>query len=117
MNIAHQPVVLATSIGPPSGTVDVEAEFHRLAKSWRRQAAYSSASNLVFEHPAYRSIVALGRTVIPLLLQQVEQRQGWWFDALEELTGANPVCEEDAGDFDRTAAAWVQWGRREGFIS
>jgi len=116
MNISHEPVVFPVSIAPASGPVDVEAEFQRLWKIWRR-ASYSSDFDYVFSHPAYRSIIDLGSPAIPIILRQIRQKNGWWFGALEELTGVNPAAGIDSNEYDEVALAWMEWGSREGFFS
>jgi hypothetical protein len=101
---------------PPAGTTDVEAEFRRLAEWWNRETAFLSDLNKMFEHPAYRQIVALGPPVIPILLHEMQVNRDWWVGALHELTGANPGPPEHVGRLKDMAADWVAWGRENGYI-
>jgi hypothetical protein len=88
--------------------------FQRLAAVWRAETAYLSSLTDMTAHPAYREIVGMGREVVPLLLQDLEKEPDHWFTALSEITGANPVPPEDAGNLDRMAAAWLRWGHENG---
>lgn len=100
----------------PPPTVDVEAEFRRLAEWWNRETAALSDIDQACRHSAYRAIIALGPAVIPILLNELRQKPDWWFDALEELTGANPLTIEDGGKVRQMAAKWIQWGREHGYV-
>jgi hypothetical protein len=100
----------------PSDAIDVEAEFRRLAEWWNRETAVHSSLSIMFGHPAYRQIVALGPPVIPILLREMRDHPDWWVGALHELTGANPVPREHAGRLKDMAADWVAWGRQNGYL-
>ncbi|HEX3148062.1 MAG TPA: hypothetical protein VHR66_08250 [Gemmataceae bacterium] len=99
----------------PPAEVDVETEFRRLAEWWNEETKYLSNIGLAVQHPAYRAIVALGPPVIPILLNELATKPDWWFDALEELTGASPLTSEIGGKVRLMAAKWVQWGRDNGY--
>jgi hypothetical protein len=98
-----------------ASTADVEAEFRRLAEWWNRETAVLSDIGRACRHPAYRAVIALGPAVVPILLNELKTKPDWWFDALEELTGENPLTTEDAGKVRQMAAKWVQWGREHGY--
>lgn len=99
----------------PLTQVGVEAEFHRLEEWWNRETRYLSSLTEAFKHPAYRAIVALGPAVVPVLLRQLEKDPDWWFGALKELTGANPIPLDHRGNLSAMAADWVAWGRSNGY--
>jgi hypothetical protein len=101
---------------PAPEVKDVAEEFRRLAEWWDRETAVVSNLNVSFKHPAYQAIIALGPPVIPILLHELETNPHWWFRALRELTGANVVPRDDAGNLPRMAAAWIKWGREHGHL-
>jgi hypothetical protein len=101
---------------PPPETVDVEAEFRRLAAWWNRETSILSNLNKAYQHPAYRAIVALGEPVVPVLLRQLQTQPDWWFAALRELSGASPTRPEHRGKLPLLAADWVAWGREHGYL-
>jgi hypothetical protein len=67
-------------------------------------------------HPALVQIIGLGKQSVPMILQEVRKMSGHWFYALEHINRTNPVSPEDQWDVEKTAAAWLEWGRREGLI-
>jgi dephospho-CoA kinase len=94
---------------------DVGDQFHRLANEWRTAVGPLSSASKIIQHPAYKGIIALGRDAVPLILRELEQKPDHWFAALRAITGEDPVIPEDRGRMDRMAAAWVRWGRDNGF--
>ena len=67
------------------------------------------------EHPAYQQIIAMGLEVVPLLFRELEREPDHWFRALHVLTGADPVPPESRGKIREMAAAWLRWGRDQGY--
>jgi hypothetical protein len=102
------------TVVPPSPETVAEA-FARLASTWKKAVAMLSSSRARETHPAYREIIALGQPVVPLLLRHMEQQGTHWFAALQHITGANPVPEEDAGNIPRMVAAWLSWAHANGY--
>lgn len=96
---------------------EAREQFHRLARQWKEDRGPSSSARRMAEHPAYRAIVAMGEVAIPLLLAELERQPDHWFIALHELTGADPVPKEARGRLNDMVAAWVRWGKENGFIS
>jgi hypothetical protein len=95
--------------------VDLAEEFRRLAQQWQEETRYSSLAKRMAEHPAYRQIVAMGKKAVPLILAELEREPHHWFFALREITGADPVLPESRGKLAEMAAAWIQWGRQQGY--
>jgi plasmid stabilization system protein ParE len=93
----------------------LEERFDRLAAEWRAGTAYISSSSELVAHPAYREIVRLGTPVIPFLLRELERRSGHWHRALHDITGIDPVATEHRGNIEKAAAAWLEWGREQGY--
>jgi hypothetical protein len=90
--------------------------FRRLADQWRRDTGGLSLISRKCAHPAYLRIIGLGKRVIPLILEELQQEPDHWFPALRALTGENPVPPEEAGRMSRMAKAWVNWGRDRGYL-
>lgn len=98
---------------PPVETV--EERFRRLEAEWRTDTAHLSSTTRIVNHPAFREIVGLGAAVVPLMLRDLEQRPRLWVWALPEITGADPVAAEDRGNIEKMSAAWLAWGRQNGW--
>lgn len=60
----------------------------------------------------------MGPRAIPLILAQLVSEgddPDHWFWALQVLTGANPVSEEDEGNLRRMSAVWLEWAASQGY--
>lgn len=89
--------------------------FRRLAAIWKDETAMLSSARDMALHPAYQSIIGLGKDAVPLLLAQLAREPDHWFWALKAITGVDPIPAGDRGNIPRMAKAWVQWGRDEGY--
>jgi hypothetical protein len=104
---------------PMSHAVAAEAlkdRFLRLAEAWEQAVAHHSSSSIRYSHPAYQEISRLGPAVVPLLLRDLEATGRHWFAALHTITGADPVPREHAGRIGKMKAAWLRWGKEQGFF-
>ena len=106
---------LVREAGAASDAVSVDQAFRLLAEKWKRETAIVSSVTKKVRHPAYRSIVALGMSVVPLLIAELAARPDHWFSALEEITGENPVDPEDGKQMAQAVKAWVNWGASKGY--
>lgn len=90
----------------------IEAQFTALAARWRTETAWTSSVSQMAMHPAYQSIIGMGRDVIPCLLRALEQQPEHWFWALRAITGEDPGRPEERGNVAAMAQSWLQWGQR-----
>jgi len=97
-------------------TTDVEAKFRKLATEWLGEVGSVSSLEALTSHPKYREIIRLGWEVVPSLLADLQQNRGYWFTALNEITGIRPFDPSDAGKTKRMTEAWINWGKRRGII-
>jgi hypothetical protein len=107
-------------------TEALEAAFNELADKLERQAEYFSFINQRADHLAHQQIVEMGEEAVPLILRRIEQQGGLWYRALESITGipspAGITILEAEGryggytvDEKEVNAAWLQWGREQGY--
>ena len=108
---------------PPPGqsmtdapALNVQGEFERLSTEWRADRPRGTDVAQMVEHPAYKRIIDMGPAAIPLILRELDREVDHWFWALHELTGADPVPEDDKGDLPAMAEAWLNWGKSKGHI-
>ena len=87
-----------------------------LADEWRAATLLMSSPSDTVSHPAYQAIVHLGPEVVPILLRDLQRDSDFWFAALTEITGENPIHPEQWGDMKAMADAWVRWGRQRNLI-
>jgi hypothetical protein len=107
---ASNPAETTVTTGPEG-----EQRFHELVAAWKRERGPHSSSARLAEHPAYQQIIGMGPDVVPLLLRELEREPDHWFRALHTLTGANPVSATSCGNVQEMAAAWLRWGREQGY--
>jgi hypothetical protein len=95
--------------------LELEAEFNRLAEEWRTETRMLSLVTHKSMHPTYQRIIGMGKPVIPLILQDIQQKPDHWFWALRAITGENPVKPEQVGRMKLMAQAWIQWAKEHGY--
>lgn len=98
------------------GESEAELRFRQLAAEWRAELSASSDLTVLVMHPAYQQIIGMGKQAIPFLLRELEQAPDHWFWALKAISGEDPVPQRSKGKLREMAAAWIEWGRRSGFI-
>lgn len=92
-----------------------EKRFRDLVAKWKADTMYVSSVTQMATHPAYQQIIGMGRSALPLLLRELAENGGHWFWALKAITGDDPVPPEDRGNVARMTAAWLAWGRANGY--
>lgn len=90
--------------------------FSTLAKEWKRDTVLLSSTSALVAHPAYQAIIALGLAVVPLLLRDLECESIHWFEALQAITGEDPVPKQHRGRILAMTEAWLEWGRSRSLI-
>ena len=96
---------------------ETEMEFGKLSKEWEDQTAFLSSIQAKICHPAYLSILALGKQVVPFILKQLQKKPDFWFPALRAITKENPVHSNDVGNLRKMTEAWLQWGVLNSFLN
>lgn len=100
---------------PAAPAETVEHRFDRLARVWHAETAHLSSSTRMFNHPAFREIIAVGLPVVPLMLRELARGPSLWVWALPAITGDDPVAAPDRGDIAKMTEAWLRWGREHGY--
>jgi hypothetical protein len=95
----------------------LERRFQELANLWKMETRFMSNSTRKAMHPAYQKIIGMGDSAVSLILHDlVENGPNDWFWALTSITDANPISQEIAGNMIRMTEAWVQWGKKAGYL-
>ena len=110
-----------TSASPQSGQqLDVKPadrqRFNELADRWREETFFLSRSDLKNAHPALQEIISMGPPMVPLILERMRSQGGHWFEALQQLTGEDPISPADYGKIAAMQNSWLQWGERNGYV-
>lgn len=93
-----------------------DARFHELAQQWRSETRFMSFAHQKFLVPSYQRIIGLGPSAVPMMLRELQDTPDHWFWALAAVTGQNPVPPQSAGNFAATRAAWLNWGKEQGYL-
>jgi len=100
---------------PPAPPESLAERFRRLAALWHQDTDFLSSMEESSDHPAYQEIIGLGPAVVPLLLRDLELNHTHWFDALQAITGADPVPASTGGNIAKMAEAWIHWAKDQGY--
>lgn len=90
--------------------------FDELRARWLRKVQFSSGGFGDLDDPDFQGILALGEDIVPWLVEDQLNNHVHWFDALEAITGAQPVPEEHYGDIDAMAEDWRAWAMENGWV-
>lgn len=91
----------------------IRSSFELYADQWSKESGAHSSMTLRKRHSAYKSIVGIGWSAVPLLLEALRSKPDFWFEALKEITGENPVRPDERGDYDKMTDAWMTWGQQK----
>ena len=111
-------VELQLEIFPPQQVVDDYFVFKQLVERWRLVRGATSSTTEMVLCPAYQSIIGMGPKAIRFILAELVSEgddPDHWFWALQVLTGANPVSEDDEGNLRRMSRTWLEWAASEGY--
>ena len=113
MEIVQQ---LPTLPGIAKGETEPTREaFEQLAEEWERKRPRGGDIAEITAHPAYRNIIDMGEAAVPWILNRLELKPDHWFVALHAITNATPVPPESRGRIKEMTAAWLKWGRQQGY--
>lgn len=94
-----------------------ETKFNLLRELWYSQRnSYGSIQDMIL-CSAYQEIIALGGSVVPCIIKQLEnegEEPDCWFWALSIITNANPVPDEKRGMIYEMAKCWIEWAKSNG---
>ena len=95
---------------------EIEKKFNDLYFLWKSETEFLSTLKAITANKSYREIIGLGRAVLPYIFRKMQKLDDWWFAALKEITGADPVEKEDIGNLSRMTAAWLGWAIDKKYI-
>ncbi|MGH7971789.1 MAG: hypothetical protein ACREIC_24005, partial [Limisphaerales bacterium] len=93
---------------PIERALSLSAEFRSLSRKWREQVGAESSLSRITGNLNYLRVIALGKRVVPLILEDLKREPAPWFTALRALTGETEIGKEHAGNFRRIAEAWIE---------
>ena len=97
----------------------IESNFLNLVQDWHTERGPTSSPVEMINCPSYRKIIGMGDTAIPFIIGDLRNNANdpdFWFAALQEITGIDPIPKEDHGDMRAMALTWIDWGERNGWL-
>jgi hypothetical protein len=91
-------------------------DFTALVNEWKAARVNVSRVDKMVLLTPYQQIIGMGQPAVPLILKELERSPDHWFWALHAITGENPVPEDARGNLPQMAAAWLAWGRDQGYV-
>jgi hypothetical protein len=104
------------STDPKVFVLPESAVFSIYVQEWHEERGITSSPIEMARCPSYRQIIKMGRRALPFIMDDLEKHKlepDFWFMALHEITGENPIPEEDYGKTTKMAEAWLAWWRNK----
>ena len=71
--------------------------------------------NRLTRTPPFRKIISMGQPAVPLILERMRYQGRHWFEALQQITGEDPISPADYGNIAAMQNSWLQWGEDHGY--
>ena len=95
----------------------LETRFRTLIQICKANTREDSSMVMMNSYTSYQEILSMKEKAIPLLLQELRDNGGHWFEALRVLTKAQPVPNRYRGNVALMTTAWLQWGQENGYTN
>jgi hypothetical protein len=92
----------------------LEKDFNKLLKQWRKETSFHSSLGEIFTNEAYQKIIDMRYEVLPLILRELQKKPGHWFYALEQIVGHDVA--DGAKNFADARSAWLEWGYKNNYL-
>lgn len=126
-NVVNGVIVLEPPAELPDGThvnvvvgdrpdAGIVQRFRNLVRQWKEATTFTSSSTEIALDPAYQQIIGMGKEAVPLILEEMQREEDYWFWALKSITGADPVPPDDRGNLPKMTADWVNWAQTNGYL-
>jgi hypothetical protein len=93
-----------------------QLQFQLLAEKWKEDSKFLSFAKDSMQLPTYQAIIAMGKTALPYILEDMKIQPNHWFRALKAITGENPVLSEHRGNIQSMTNDWLLWGKENQII-
>ena len=87
-------------------------KFNQLKRQWEEESRFLSSISEIVMHPAYQSIIGMGKAAIPFIIRDLVESQNHWFWALKSITGEDPVPPSKRGKIKEMTVEWLRWWLR-----
>lgn len=93
-----------------------DEEFTELFAALTEKTKYSSITNVALKSSVGKRLIDLGDKTVQYMFRQNIPLNAHTMCLLFEITGENPVPNEDAGHIEHMANAWRKWAKEKGYL-
>jgi hypothetical protein len=95
--------------------VGLEAEFQKQSRGWHNDTRVMSSIQKKIFNEHYQRIIGMGKPALPLIFRELKERGGYWYWALECITGLNPAAS--ATNIEEAKRAWLEFATSANYIN
>lgn len=96
---------------------ELETKFNELKEIWLNETLVMSNPNMIFGNSSHQEIIKFGPCVLPLIFKSLQNNEPhFWCNALQTLTGVQPIPREHYGIVREMRQDWINWGKENGYI-
>jgi len=115
-DLSDETIRQQTTLAPIYKQLSLGDRFQILVENWKRNSRFLSSTTDMARLGSYQQIIQIGPEAIPLILRELEREPDYWFIALEQISGENPVPNEMRGRLPLMADVWLRWGRERNLL-
>jgi len=99
-----------SNLKPISSKLELDrVKFENLVATWKQRCLFSSSISEIVSDPSYMQIIGMGERALPFIIEKLREYPDHYFVALSAITGEDPVSDEDKGNIEKMAQAWIAW--------
>ncbi len=83
--------------------------FDLFKKKWLEETSFHSNPKRKFKNEFYIKIISMQDIALKYIFEDWNETNNHWFHALSEITGENPVKDENIGYIEKMKNDWVNW--------
>jgi hypothetical protein len=88
---------------------ELAKQFYKEYDAWIDETSAMSSVNPRYENQHFINIVNMGENVIPFIIDLLKQRPDSIMNAIEYISGINPIKKEHYGNIKSITKDWIDW--------
>ncbi len=93
----------------------MELNFYEEKEKWYKETSFLSSLSDIYRNIHYQNIIRMGKSVIPLIFEDMRNEGGMWYEALRQITGTDPIKPEHRGYVEKMNKDWLEWAEKNGY--
>lgn len=90
--------------------------FLELKNKWKSDTKFISSGTYLISNQAYQEIISFGRKAVPWIIKDLQKTNDHWFFALAQITGENPIKNENIGNVEKMSEDWLEWASINNYV-